>query len=592
VKSDQLPLRKVVIYRNGVGYFERGGHVDSDEIAFDVRPNHVGDFLATLAVMEQGGSSVRSASFPLKSAKTEEAARGTPTKPEDVLNPLETVKLGLDGHSHDLAVGYIAEQPIWKPSYRLVVGKKGSTLQGWGIVQNLSGEDWTNVRLTLVAGAPIAFQSTLGTPVTPRRPVVSDTGETISAVPRSDVTLSQAPAPPPPAAPPSAYAGGAASAPRTRRAQKGEAKRESPSESQFDMEQLAQTGLSAPRTESLLATQNVVVGGTRYDLPNPVTVPNDSATMVLFLSRAVPGQTAYVFAPAPGVPDSARFPLHVARFKNDTEGLLERGPIAVFDERAAFLGQAVLEPVSSGAEVSVPFAVERSISVDTKQEQNVQGVRIARIDAGALILMRDTTWTTTYRVHNGKPEEATVLIKHPRQPGTRLKHPPEGTRDAVGEGYALVPVKLRAGEESETLVSERQPTEVPTDWFSAEADVAVRAYLSDSRADAQVASALKQAWELYHAKESGEAERARLAAERGVLANAQSELQLNLKSIERNRNAKDLSQTLAKRLVDLTQKLADIDQRLAQLQLETTEKRLRFLELVRDIHLARPLPEN
>src|SRR3954454_3906365 len=60
-----LGLKRVVIYRNGVGYFERQGRVDSDEVSFRVRTEKVGDFLATLAVIEQGGSSVRSASFPV-----------------------------------------------------------------------------------------------------------------------------------------------------------------------------------------------------------------------------------------------------------------------------------------------------------------------------------------------------------------------------------------------------------------------------------------------------------------------------------------------------------------------------------------------
>src|SRR5580704_4267737 len=60
-----LTLRRVVIYRNGVGYYERQGHVDEAEVSFKVRSEKVGDFLATLAVIEQGGSSVRSASFPV-----------------------------------------------------------------------------------------------------------------------------------------------------------------------------------------------------------------------------------------------------------------------------------------------------------------------------------------------------------------------------------------------------------------------------------------------------------------------------------------------------------------------------------------------
>src|SRR6185312_13489732 len=65
VQADSLPLKRVVIYRNGVGYFERGGHVDDERVQFRMKETEVGDCLATLAVMEQGGSSVRSAAFPI-----------------------------------------------------------------------------------------------------------------------------------------------------------------------------------------------------------------------------------------------------------------------------------------------------------------------------------------------------------------------------------------------------------------------------------------------------------------------------------------------------------------------------------------------
>ena len=64
--TDALPVQRVVVYRNGVAYFEREGHVDGDEVRFKMKQTEVGDFLATLAVMERGGSSVRAAAFPLK----------------------------------------------------------------------------------------------------------------------------------------------------------------------------------------------------------------------------------------------------------------------------------------------------------------------------------------------------------------------------------------------------------------------------------------------------------------------------------------------------------------------------------------------
>ena len=92
-------------------------------------------------------------------------------KDEDPDTALRTVVLSLDGHAHDLQVGYIAAAPVWRPSYRLVVQPGGQAdLQAWGIVENLSGEDWSSVKLSLVAGAPIAFEAQLGTPIIPDAP--------------------------------------------------------------------------------------------------------------------------------------------------------------------------------------------------------------------------------------------------------------------------------------------------------------------------------------------------------------------------------------------------------------------------------------
>lgn len=169
ISTDALPLKRVVIYRNGVGYFERSGLVDSTEVRFKMRDGEVGDFLATLAIMEKGGSSVQAAAFPLDDPDAEPKPRSLMTADEK--KHLKTVVLSLDGKEHDLQIGYVAETPVWKPSYRLVVGPSGQAdLQAWGIVQNLSGEDWKGITLSLVAGAPLAFQSTLGDPVIPQRP--------------------------------------------------------------------------------------------------------------------------------------------------------------------------------------------------------------------------------------------------------------------------------------------------------------------------------------------------------------------------------------------------------------------------------------
>src|SRR6202007_2074203 len=74
-----------------------------------------------------------------------------------------------------LYVSYISEVPVWKTTYRIVLPSKPNEaplLQGWAIVDNTVGEDWRNVELSLVAGAPQSFIQGLSQPLYGRRPVV------------------------------------------------------------------------------------------------------------------------------------------------------------------------------------------------------------------------------------------------------------------------------------------------------------------------------------------------------------------------------------------------------------------------------------
>src|SRR3954469_21414770 len=60
-----LQLSKVVLYRNGVGYFERGGHVDGDALVVRVRKDQVNDLLKSLTVVEKSNGRAVSVSMPL-----------------------------------------------------------------------------------------------------------------------------------------------------------------------------------------------------------------------------------------------------------------------------------------------------------------------------------------------------------------------------------------------------------------------------------------------------------------------------------------------------------------------------------------------
>ena len=82
-------------------------------------------------------------------------------------------------NKHALSVSYVVEAPMWKPTYRVVLpegGKGKALLQGWAVVDNISGEDWTGVAMSLTSGAPIAFRYDLHTPRIVERSDLSASG--------------------------------------------------------------------------------------------------------------------------------------------------------------------------------------------------------------------------------------------------------------------------------------------------------------------------------------------------------------------------------------------------------------------------------
>lgn len=73
----------------------------------------------------------------------------------------------------DLFISYVVEAPVWKTTYRIVLAAQEKPfLQGWAVVDNVQDEDWTNVTLSLVAGAPVSFIQDLQQPRYKSRPVV------------------------------------------------------------------------------------------------------------------------------------------------------------------------------------------------------------------------------------------------------------------------------------------------------------------------------------------------------------------------------------------------------------------------------------
>ncbi len=147
VKSDTA-LGRVVVYRNGIAYYERKAHVSGEEITLAVPNDKVDDFLKSLTVTDAATGKTLPVSFPTRGAR-----KGN--------NVDMTIQLP-GGGVHDVVLTYITDAPAWKPSYRVMVGAKGDPnkvrVQGWAIVDNTSGEDWNQVRVGVGSSSALSFR--------------------------------------------------------------------------------------------------------------------------------------------------------------------------------------------------------------------------------------------------------------------------------------------------------------------------------------------------------------------------------------------------------------------------------------------------
>jgi len=145
VKVDDVALGRVVIYRNGVAFYERRTTVAGGTLTVSVPRERVDDFLKSLTVVDAISRRPLPVSIP-----RQQTADGANLVMKLQLPSKDTA---------DVVLTYVTEAPAWKPSYRVVVGDhRDVMLEGWAIVDNTSGEDWNNVLVGVGSSSALSFR--------------------------------------------------------------------------------------------------------------------------------------------------------------------------------------------------------------------------------------------------------------------------------------------------------------------------------------------------------------------------------------------------------------------------------------------------
>jgi hypothetical protein len=537
----RLPVTRVILYKNGVGYFEHAGHVrGSQDVNVDFTTAQLNDVLKSLTVLDLGKGRVTGVSYnstaplgkrlgslrlpvgenpttaqfldALRGARVEVRSgsatasgrllsieeREVPGKADAAQNegddaakparkvlrtqislvsdggevrvfdltPSTSVRiaekdvneevgkyLGLVASTRDqdvrrmtistagngerdLVVSYISEVPVWKSTYRIVIPKDGKPLlQGWAIVDNTVGEDWKNVELSLVAGAPQSFVQELSQPYYTRRPEVPLPENAMLTPQTHEATMEEqaevvngqlvAPARIPqsagvvggvPGGGPGGQMGGAiggvasggggglgASVYRV-------APSPPPPPPHLDATEIAEE----LESETTVGQTQELGDLFEYKLKDRVTIRKNQSALVPILQSRIDAEKVSVWNP------SQSSVLRALWMDNTSNLTLDGGSFNVLDGDA-FAGEGLMDAIKPGEKRLLSYAADLGVLVDAKQKNANQHVTKIVIAHGVMTQATEERQENTYTIRNRDTAPRVVVIEHPARQGWKLE---------------------------------------------------------------------------------------------------------------------------------------------------------------------------
>ncbi len=486
MSGTSLPLKIVVLFSSGVGYFERDGYVEGDKtLELRFTKEQINDVLKSMVVMDLDGGTVGGIEYPSKEPlgkllgefpidfekehalfKVLDRLRGENVRVlmanEEVIGGIVGVERedtgggrgevyyltlltnegfkrisfsriksisflngGLDARMREelsliagnrnwgdrvlrlkfvgkgrrrIRIAYLLESPVWKTTYRLIVdgrGKGTSFIQGWAIVDNVSGDDWNRVKLTLVTGQPLSFVMDLYSSIYVRRPRVRlNTGGGVfpeiyeSGIEEGEREMGVKRAIPPSASP----------------------RRESASKEFLSMD-------LTRGVETAIKTRNL--GEFFHYTPSlPVSILSHHSAMIPIINRQIKTEQVCLY----NQEVLKEHPLSGVKILNDTGFYLNGGPVTVF-ENGSYAGDAVLSSLRAGEDGFITYAVDTGTDVILRTEVSGRRVYSAKILNGNVITREIERRVTTYRILNRDSRGKRLVIEKKIDPYWRLVEP-------------------------------------------------------------------------------------------------------------------------------------------------------------------------
>jgi len=304
-----------------------------------------------------------------------------------------------------LLVSYITEAPVWKATYRIVLpdSDKGKNpfLQGWAIVDNVSGEDWQNVELSLVSGQPVSFIQELYAPRFKKRPKLrmDDEDAVAPAIPEAVMSKNRMMM----AAPASL---------ETKAGILGKDTMAGYSDAP-DMEQ----SIRALKAQTVTREVGDMF---EYRIDHPVTIDQNRSALVPIVAKDIEGRAIDLY----NEKTRKQNPLAGIRLKNTTGLTLEGGPLTVL-KGGTYAGEALVKSLKPNEQRYITYAIDLGLHVNTQHGSATEPVDRVVINRGLMRLHRGVIETREYTLNNQNANARTVVIEHPYHSNWKLLQPPK-----------------------------------------------------------------------------------------------------------------------------------------------------------------------
>ena len=331
-------------------------------------------------------------------------------------NDNKVLKLKVYGDkTRDVIVSYVLPAPLWKSAYRVVVDttKDEGLLQGWAILENMSGIDWDNVDLSLISGNPVTYHQALYNSYYAYRPElpVKVSG---NVLPRQDTGVVSK----------SAFGGSVSRAKMMSfdaTAPTALSSLESASDGMMykSSMEMAQSNNATTATESLSQVL--------FNFGMPVSLKAGHSMMVPFITQKYPMERMWIYQP-----DTNRdHPYSALKIKNNSQTAMPEGVLTLYQTSADmsnnYIGDAELPMLAKGEDKIISFALDTNTQITQEEKLNNNHKTSLKINKGVLQLLGKQRNETEYTIKAPQDEDRHIVIEHPIAYGNwEVVEPKEG----------------------------------------------------------------------------------------------------------------------------------------------------------------------